>query len=184
MTNPIQQPDLIQLTDPATLTPLLRQQLIDCWTAVSNAGGAAGFPFPPVGSHDVAPIADQLIGRLHPDRTRLLLAMAHHDHTLLGWVVLAHTPSRLVGHWATVHHLQTHPSHRGRGIGSALMRRPHHLARDELGLEQLHLAVRGGMGLEAFYARLGLREIGRWPGALRLAPGDDRDEVLMILKPL
>jgi hypothetical protein len=92
------------------------------------------------------PVADQLIGRLHPDRTRLLLAMAHHDHTLLGWVALAHTPSRLVGHWATVHHLQT------------------------------HLAVRGGIGLEAFYARLGWREIGRWPDALRLAPGDDRDE--------
>lgn len=32
--------------------------------------------------------------------------------------------------------------------------------------------------------RLGRREVGRWPGALRLAPGDDRDEVLMILAPL
>lgn len=49
------------------------------------------------------------------------------------------------------------------------MRRLHHLAREELGLEQLHLAVRGGMGLEGFYARLGWREIGRWPGALRMA---------------
>jgi hypothetical protein len=89
--------------------------------------------------------------------------LACHDRTLLGWVALARTPSRLVGHWATVHHLQTHPSHRGRGVGSALMRRLHHLAREELGLEQLHLAVRGGMGLEGFYARLGWREIGRWP---------------------
>jgi hypothetical protein len=53
-----------------------------------------------------------------------------------------------------------------------------------MGLEQLHLAVRGGTGLEHFYARLGWREIGRWPGALRLAPGDDRDEILMVLSPL
>jgi hypothetical protein len=53
-----------------------------------------------------------------------------------------------------------------------------------MGLEQLHLAARGGMGLERFYARLGWREIGRWPGALRLAPGDDRDEILMVLSPL
>ena len=58
------------------------------------------------------------------------------------------------------------------------------VARQDMGLEQLHLAARGGMGLEHFYARLGWREIGRWPGALRLAPGDDRDEVLMVLSPL
>jgi catechol-2,3-dioxygenase len=51
-------------------------------------------------------------------------------------------------------------------------------------VSQLHLAVRGGTGLERFYARLGWREIGRWPGALRLAPGDDRDEILMVLSPL
>ncbi|RDV48322.1 hypothetical protein DDV98_29620 [Streptomyces sp. IB2014 011-12] len=36
-------------------------------------------------------------------------------------------------------------------------------------LEQLHLAARGGVGLEDFYGRLGWKEIGRWPGALRLA---------------
>jgi GNAT superfamily N-acetyltransferase len=184
MTASNQHLDLMPIADPAGLTSALRQQLIDCWIAVSNAGGAAGFPFPPVDSHHVAPVADELIGRLHPDRLRLLLALACHDHALLGWVALARTPGRLVGHWATVQHLQTHPSHRGRGVGSALMRRLHQLARDELGMEQLHLAVRGGMGLERFYTRLGWREIGRWPGALRMAPGDDRDEVLMVLKPL
>jgi hypothetical protein len=53
-----------------------------------------------------------------------------------------------------------------------------------MGLEQLRLAVRGGTGLEHFYARLGWTVIGRWPGALRLAPGDDRDEILMLLTPL
>jgi hypothetical protein len=54
----------------------------------------------------------------------------------------------------------------------------------QMGLEQLHLAARGCVRLEDFYRRLGWMEIGRWPDALRLAPGDDRDEVLMILKPL
>jgi hypothetical protein len=53
-----------------------------------------------------------------------------------------------------------------------------------MGLEQLHLAARGGTGLEDFYARLGWREVGRWPGKLRLAPDDTRDEILMILTPL
>ncbi len=58
------------------------------------------------------------------------------------------------------------------------------IARDEMGLEQLRLAVRGGAGLETFYGRLGWREVGRWPAALRLSPTDDRDEVLMLLNPL
>ncbi|HCA87791.1 MAG TPA: hypothetical protein DEQ61_21410 [Streptomyces sp.] len=49
-------------------------------------------------------------------------------------------------------------------------------SRDEMGLEQLHLAARAGVGLEAFYGRLGWKEVGRWLGALRLGPGDDRDE--------
>ncbi|MEV6681657.1 GNAT family N-acetyltransferase [Streptomyces erythrochromogenes] len=90
----------------------------------------------------------------------------------------------LVEHWCTFHHLQTRPGFRGRGVGSALMREVREVARDELGLEQLRLAARGGEGLEDFYGRLGRREVGRWPGALRLAPDDSRDEVLMLLDPL
>jgi hypothetical protein len=38
--------------------------------------------------------------------------------------------------------------------------------------------------LERFYSRLGWEVTGRWPGALRFAPGDDRDEILMILATL
>ncbi|MFE2051563.1 hypothetical protein ACFXAS_24090 [Streptomyces sp. NPDC059459] len=48
----------------------------------------------------------------------------------------------------------------------------------------LHLAARGEEGLKDFHSRLGWREIGRRPGALRLAPDDTRDEVLMLLDPL
>ena len=58
------------------------------------------------------------------------------------------------------------------------------VARNEMGLEQLHLAARDGVGLEDFYGRLGWKEVGRWPGALRFAQGDDRDEILMALAPL
>jgi hypothetical protein len=60
-TSPNPQPNLVPATNPSDLTPALRQQLIDCWIVVSNTGGAAGFPFPPVDSHDVAPVADELI---------------------------------------------------------------------------------------------------------------------------
>jgi hypothetical protein len=60
------------------------------------------------------------------------------------------------------------------------MREAERLGR-ELGREALHVTLRDGLGLDRFYRRLGYREIGRLPGALRVAPGDDRDEVLMWL---
>jgi hypothetical protein len=64
-----------------------------------------------------------------------------------------------------------------------MMNRIRQIAREEMQLEQLHLAARGGEGLEDYYTRLGWREIGRWPNALRFDHGD-RDEILMILTPL
>ncbi|GHF04161.1 GNAT family N-acetyltransferase [Streptomyces morookaense] len=174
-------PDFVEATDARTVAPELRAELTDCWVAVTNAGGAAGFPFPPVDVADVAPVVDRLVAGLAPERSRLVMARA--GGALAGWVVLNRDPGRLVGHWATINHLQTHPAFRGRGIGSALVREARRIARDQLGLEQLHLAARGGEGLERFYERLGWREVGRWPGALRLGEGegDTRDEVLMVL---
>ncbi len=173
---------LQQFVRPAEIGPGLRRQLIDCWIEVTNAGGAAGFPFPPVGDVEVAPVADGLIEALDPERSRLLMAVD--GDVAVGWVLLRRDPSPLVAHRGDIRHLQTHPAYRGRGIGAALMREARRIARDDLGLEQLHLAARGGMGLEDFYGRLGWREVGRWPNALRLSPGDTRDEVLMALAPL
>jgi len=174
--------DIIQLINPDDVDPAIREELTECWITVTNAGGAAGFPFPPVDAGHVAPAVDALVARLDPRRARILLARV--NGALAGWVVLSRDPSPLVAHWGTVNHLQTQPAFRGQGIGSALMQRLRSVARDEMGLEQLHLAARGGVGLEDFYTRLGWKEIGRWPGKLRLAPDDTRDEILMILTPL
>jgi GNAT superfamily N-acetyltransferase len=174
--------DIIQLTHPGDADPAVRQELTACWIAVTNAGGAAGFPFPPVNASHVTPAVDALAARLAPQRSRVLLARI--NGALAGWVALSRDPSPLIAHWGTVSHLQTQLAHRNQGIGSALMHRLRQVARDEMGLEQLHLAARGGTGLEDFYARLGWQVIGRWPGKLRLAPDDTRDEILMILTPL
>lgn len=160
----------------------LRAELVDCWIAVTNAGGAAGFPFPPVGREEVAPAVDRLLAELDLRRCRLIAA--RDGRGLLGWLVLRRDTDPLVAHWGSVHHVQSHPACRGEGVGSELMTTARRVARDELGVEQLHLAARAGAGLEPFYERLGWRVVGRWPGALRLAPGDDRDEVLMHLDPL
>ena len=174
--------DIIQLTRPGDAAPAVRQELTACWIRVTNAGGAAGFPFPPVNA--ATSPRQSIPSPAASIRSEAGSAAARSNGTLAGWVVLSLDPSPLIAHWGTVNHLQTQPVHRNQGIGSALMHRLRQVARDEMGLEQLHLAARGGTGLEDFYARLGWREVGRWPGKLRLAPDDTRDEVLMILAPL
>ncbi|WP_405406263.1 GNAT family N-acetyltransferase [Streptomyces sp. NBC_01104] len=176
-----QQPALefIQFSHPREMTPARQQELVDCWAEVSNAGGAVGFPFLPVSHDEVAAAADALIAGLGPQRSRLLLASAGGE--LAGWLNIRRDPHPLVAHWGTLHHVQTGLAFRGTGTGAALMRQARDMAREDMGLEQLRLAVRAGMGLEDFYGHLGWKEIGRWTGALRLAPGDDRDEILMAL---
>lgn len=173
---------LHQVLGPRQISADRTRDLVECWVAVTNAGGAAGFPFPPVDADLVAPAAERLIAGLDPRRSRLVLAMI--GTTLVGWLSLRRNPDPPVAHWGSIHHVQSHPAFRGRGVGAALVGRAREIARDEMGLEQLHLAARGGTGLEDFYGRLGWREVGRWPGALRFGPGDDRDEILMILAPL
>ncbi|MDT0574151.1 GNAT family N-acetyltransferase [Streptomyces sp. DSM 3412] len=175
-------PELVQLTCPGEVTGDLRQEIVACWEEVANAGGAvlaAEFPPLPVGARDVAPVVDALARQLHPEHGRLLVATV--GGTLAGWLILRREPHPLGAHCGTVNHVQTRPRHRGQGIGVALMHRVRDIARDEMGLERLSLSARGGVGLEDFYRKVGWVEVGRWPGALRIAPGDDRDAILMSL---
>ncbi len=143
---------------------MLRRQLVDCWVTVTNAGGAVGFPFPPVDEATVAPAADDLIAGLNPDHRRLLVAVG--NDRLAGWVSIRREANPLITHWGTISRLQADPAFRSQGIGGALMIRARQVARDEMHLEQLRLAVRDGMGLEAFYQRLGWTIAGRWPWAV------------------
>jgi GNAT superfamily N-acetyltransferase len=158
--------------------PELRAALLTCWTDVSNAGGAVGF-VPPVTEDDVAPALDALLTRVAQGRERVVVLRA--DGELAGWAVLSLSVSPLRRHWATVLRVQVHPARQGQGLGRALMTGVHDAARG-LGLEMLHLTVRGGYGLEGFYAGLGYEEFGRMPGAIRVGPGDDREEVHLFVR--
>lgn len=173
--------DISQALRPSDMRPEAVRELAACWMTVANAGGAVGFAFPPVSFDDVAPVAERLVADLDPGYNRLLLARV--DGVLAGWLSLSRHRNPLVSHWGEVKRVQTHPGYRGQGIGRALMERVRRVARDEMSLEQLRLAARGGEGLEEFYGRLGWTETGRWPAALRF-PHGDRDEVLMLLSPL
>jgi len=168
------------LLSESDVEPDTRTKLARCWCDVSNAGGAVGFPFISVTLDEVAAATDRLVEGLDPDTTRLLTAFRGDE--LLGWLTLELNRSRLTSHWARVSRVQTALAHRGTGVGQALMEEVARSARDELGLEWLHLELRSGQGLEGFYRSCGWREVGRWPAALRLGPGDDRDEVLMLLE--
>lgn len=164
---------------PEELSVTLRDELAACWVDTTNDGGAVGFPFPPVDLDDVRPVVNELAGAVAAGRS--LLFVARRADRLVGWVSLDLNEFPLVAHWATVRRLQSHPDERGQGVATALMEELVRVARAD-GLERLRLAVRGGMGLEDFYRRLGWEVVGTWPGALRFGERDDRDEVLMALE--
>ncbi|GAA5062521.1 GNAT family N-acetyltransferase [Streptomyces similanensis] len=175
-------PTLAQFAQPSGLSTALRHELAACWAAVVNSGGAvipADCPLPPLTSAETAAAVERIAQGLAPERGRLLTATV--EGCLAGWLLVRREAHPLEAHCGVVNHVQTHVNFRGSGVGAALMHHVHHVAREEMGLERLKLTVRAGLGLEDFYAKVGWIEVGRWPGALRVAPDDDRDEILMSL---
>lgn len=159
----------------STVDDVLRGELLACWTDVSNAGGAVGF-VPPVTTDDVEPVLGRLLEGVHSGRD--VLAVLTVDGVTAGWAALVGSSSPLRSHWATVLRVQVHPSRQGQGLGRALMEGVHEIARQR-GLEFLTLTARGGTGVDGFYRGLGYSEVGRMPGVIRVAPSDDREEILL-----
>ena len=157
---------------------VLRQELLSCWTDVTNAGGAVGF-VPPVTQQDVVPLLDKLLEGVHSGRD--VLALLEVDGATAGFASVVGSLSPLRRHWGTVLRVQVHPSRQGEGLGRVLMAGVHEIARGR-GWEFLHLTARGGTGVDGFYRGLGYAEVGRLPGAIRVAPGDDRDEIAMFCR--
>jgi len=165
------------ITEPASLSDDRLADLVGCWTRVSNAGGAVGFPFLPVDESTVRAAAEDMRSALGAEH-RLLVMLDGED--LIGWLILQLNTSPLTAHWAVVARVQTDLRYRGLGYARELLAETARTARS-LGLEQLHIAVRGGQGIEGFYLNLGWQIVGRWPAALRLGPEDDRDDIMMML---
>ncbi|MEU3453006.1 GNAT family N-acetyltransferase [Micromonospora sp. NPDC006766] len=159
------------------LTAELREQIVALWLDVTNAGGAVGF-VAPVTAAEVRPVAEAGFAGITDGPDRLLAA--YEGDRLVGILAICDNRFHLTTHWRTLKRVMVHPDTQGRGYGAALMREAERIGR-ELGLAALHVTVRDGLGLGEFYGRLGYREVGRLPAALRLAPGDDRDEVFMWL---
>jgi GNAT superfamily N-acetyltransferase len=156
----------------------LEDEVTRCWMDVANNGGAVGFPFPPIDIETVREAVRRIADEI--EHGELVVLQARVGDELAGWVSIRFNESPLTLHWATIERLQSHPSHRGAGVGAALLTHAvEHAA--SLGLEQLVLTVRGGENLEPFYERFGWHEIGRQVGALRFGERGDRDEVVMAI---
>jgi GNAT superfamily N-acetyltransferase len=164
--------------DPA-LTPDLRDGFLELWTDVSNAGGAVGF-VPPVTAQDIRPEVVRYLTQLAEGRTRLLTG---HDEEgrLAATAFITFNTHPLMTHWAWLYTVMVHPRHQGKGYGRDLLAAAADAARTLDGIEAIRLTCRGGMGLERFYGSCGYKEVGRVPGAIRVAPGDDREDITMLL---
>ncbi|MFF3845436.1 GNAT family N-acetyltransferase [Streptomyces sp. NPDC002328] len=164
--------------DPA-ITPELRDGILDLWTDVSNAGGAVGF-VAPVARETIRPELVRAIAQIAEGRTRLLVGRDG-DGRVVASVFLTSNTHRLMTHWLWLYTVMVHPGHQGAGHGRALLAAAADAARTVDGIEAIRLTCRGGLGLEDFYASCGYKEVGRVPGAIRVAPGDDRDDITLVL---
>ncbi len=157
----------------------LRAGVLALWTDVSNAGGAVGF-VPPVTPDDVRPDLDSSLAEVASGRRRLVVGRDA-DGRIAATAFLAHNAHRLMGHWIWLYTVMVHPGHQGKGYGRDLMAAVERAARALPGIEAVRLTCRGGTGVERFYAACGYKEVGRVPGAIRVGPGDDRDDIVMLL---
>ncbi|MFJ5553269.1 GNAT family N-acetyltransferase [Streptomyces sp. NPDC093225] len=164
--------------DPA-VDPVLHEGLLDLWVDVTNAGGAVGF-VGPVARDDVRPALITQLAAVAEGGMRLLVGRDGAGR-VVATGFLARNTHRLQGHWVWAYSVMVHPDHQGHGEGRALMAALADAARSMDGVDAIRLGCRGGLGLEHFYAACGYREVGRVPGAIRVAPGDDRDDITMLL---
>ncbi|MEU9146277.1 GNAT family N-acetyltransferase [Streptomyces sp. NPDC048349] len=161
------------------IDPALREGVLSLWADVSNAGGAVGF-VPPVTADDIRPALIKQLAAVADGGSRLLVG---HDGAgeVAAAAFLTRNTHRLQLHWVWAYTVMVHPRHQGKGYGRDLMDAVAGAARSLEGIEAIRLGCRGGMGLERFYEACGYKEVGRVPDAIRVAPGDDRDDITMLL---
>ena len=164
--------------DPAFSRPL-RDGITALWADVTNAGGAVGFA-PPVTPEEIRPELVRHLAAMAEGRTRLVIGYDE-DGAVAATAFLTRNTHRLMRHWIGVYTVMVHPRHQGKGFGRALMAATAEAARALDGIDAIRLTCRGGTGADLFYTSCGYQEVGRIPKAIRVAEGDDRDDVIMLL---
>jgi GNAT superfamily N-acetyltransferase len=160
----------------------LRDAILDLWVEVSNAGGSVGF-VPPVSRETIRPELVRHFVAMAEGRTRLLVGRDE-GGSVAATAFLTLNTHRLMTHWLWLYTVMVHPRHQGRGYGRDLLAAAAdaaHAAHGFEDIEAIRLTCRGGEGLERFYASCGYKEVGRVPDAIRVSPGEDRDDITMLL---
>lgn len=159
----------------------LEESALDVWTRVNDAGGAVGF-LPGAPRAEVAEYY-----RWHGDRVltgeAVMVALVDPLDATRVWAFgYWHvTPRPIFAHVADLRRLMVDPARQSANVGRLAMAAMVGVARRDLrGVELLQLDYRSGLGLGTFYASLGWTEVGRIPRSLRVGPGDDRDDVIMV----
>lgn len=153
-----------------------RESVLDLWCAVNDDGGAVGF-LPGAPRSEVArALAVHEEGMA--DGSTSLVLLRRPDGRVVGAGFWVADRNPLLGHARTAYRVMTDPALRGRNLGRLLLAAMHRAAREQ-GVEVAVLDVRSGLGTTRFYERCGYVEVGRVPGVIRVAPGDDRDSVVM-----
>ncbi|MEV0324623.1 GNAT family N-acetyltransferase [Streptomyces sp. NPDC050658] len=161
------------------IDPALRDGVLALWADVTDAGGAVGF-VPPASVEEIRPEFLRHLAAMAEGRTRLLVGHDE-DGTVTATAFLTLNTHRLMTHWLWLYTVMVHPKHQGKGYGRDLMAAAADAARGMAGIEAIRLTCRGGTGVDRFYASCGYKEVGRVPDAIRVAPGDDRDDITMLL---
>ncbi|WP_067506055.1 GNAT family N-acetyltransferase, partial [Actinoplanes sp. TFC3] len=137
------------------LTDELREDIVQLWADVTNAGGAVGF-VAPVTVDLVRPVAEAAFAGVASGVDRLIAGWD--DGLLVALLIIVDNRFTLKAHWRVLKRVMVLPGAQGRGYGAALMREAEAVGR-ALGLEALQVTVRDGQGLDGFYRKLGYREV-------------------------
>jgi GNAT superfamily N-acetyltransferase len=157
----------------------VRKAWIEVWIRASDAGGAIGFA-EPVGPAEIAPLVDIELTAAAAG-TSMIGAVRDAAGVPVAFAVIRLSTSPVQRHWGDLLRVMVDPAYQDRGVGRRLVTGMHGLGRD-LGLRQLHLTARSGLGLERFYAGLGYAEFGRHPDAIKVGPEEFRDEIHMVTR--
>jgi GNAT superfamily N-acetyltransferase len=157
----------------------LRDDVLRLWVDVSNAGGSVGF-VTPVTPEDVRPRLLKYLRAIADGRARLLVGRDA-DGRVAATAFLVRDDHRLMRHWTWLHIVMVRPSLQRQGLGRRLLSAAADAARSWDGVEAIRLTLLGGRGLEHFYGSCGYQEVGRVPGAFKVADDDFCDEVTMWL---
>jgi GNAT superfamily N-acetyltransferase len=160
------------------VTSELREGLLELWVAVTDAGGAVGFP-QGTGREVIEPYARGTLDHVRAGDATMVVGRDEGGR-LVAVAFLERNEQELFRHWRTVKRVMVHPDAQGLGYGRLLIDEVTRQGQ-RLGLDHLRLTCRGGTGVDGFYARAGYVEAGRIPRAIRVSADDYRDEISMVL---